>query len=99
MHAAAAVAPRAPAGLRPGLDAVAAASLARDGDLEGDRHRRAARGLDEVDLDLRTEVGAALARGPARRSSRAEDAVAEERGEQVAEIAHVELRRREAART
>ena len=57
---------------------------------------RAARGLDELDLDLRAEVGAALLRVAAHRA--AEDAVAEERGEDVAEVAHVELRRREAAR-
>src|SRR5262249_6708684 len=95
----AAVAPRAPARLRPRLDAVASASLARHGDLERDRHRRPARGLDEVDLDLRAQVRTALAGCAARAPGRAGDARARERREKGAEVAHVELRRREAART
>ena len=91
-----AFATRAGQWLRAGLDAVAAAGLARDRDIERHRNCLAARGFDELDLDLGAEVGAALLRVAADRAP--EDAVAEERGEDVAEVAHVELRRREAAR-
>ena len=51
---------------------------------------------DELDLDLRADVRPALLRGGARAA--AEDVVAEERREEVAEAADVEVRRREAAR-
>ena len=56
----------------------------------------AARGVDELDLDLGADVGAALLRAP--RRAAAEEVVAEERREEVAEAAEVEVRRREPAR-
>ena len=55
----------------------------------------AARRVDELDLDLGRDVRAA--RG-GRAAAAAEQVVAEERGEEVAETAEVEVRRREAAR-
>ncbi len=82
--------------LRAGLDAVAAADLAGDRDLERHLDLHAAGRSDELDLDLGSDVGPSLLRGAAR--SAAEDVVAEERGEEIAETAHVEVGRCEAAR-
>ena len=79
-----------------GLDAVAAADLAGDRHLERHLDLRPACRSDELDLDLGSDVCAALLRGAAR--SAAEDVVAEECGEEIAEAAHVEVGRCEAAR-
>ena len=59
----------------------------RDGDLERHLDLLAARRLDELDLDLRADVCAAATRPAAG----AEEVVAEERREEVAEIAEVEV--------
>ena len=64
MQAAAPLAARAGARLRARLDAVAAADLARRRDLERHLHLRPSRRLDELDLDLRADVRAALLRAP-----------------------------------
>src|SRR5262249_41273772 len=70
--------------------AVALAVLAGDGDLERHVAPRALRGLDELDLDARGEIGAAGA-------PPAEQVVAEEGGEEVGEAAEVEVPGLEAA--
>src|SRR5262249_34446537 len=77
-----------------GLRAGAAARAARDGDLERHGLRRPASGLDELDLDLGQEVGAASALRPPRA---AEQVLAEEGGEQVADAPEIEVRREAAA--
>src|SRR5262249_38923301 len=56
------------------LGAAPGATTARDGDSERDVARHATRGVDELDLDLRSDVGAAR---PSRRAA-AEQVVAEE---------------------
>ena len=76
-----------------GLRAAPAAVRARDRDLERDVARDAVRRVDEVDLDGGGEVGSAPAPRPAAES----DVVAEERGEEVGEIAEVDVTRLEAA--
>ena len=79
----------------PGSAPSPAQRLARDGDLRtGTSLVVPARGLDELDLDLGRDVGAARAAVPA---AGAEQVVAEERGEEVAEVAEVEAARREPA--
>ena len=77
------------------LDAVAAAGGARDGHIERHANRDAGRCVDELDLHLGRDIGTALTR---RASRSPEDVVAEERAEQIAEAADVEVRRRESAR-
>src|SRR5581483_10436627 len=80
------VAPGAHGDARAGLDAVTAARGARDGDLDGNGRRRAARGIDEVDHDLRGDVAAARrAAAGAGTGAGAEDVVAEERAEEIAD--------------
>ena len=81
--------------LRSRLDPVAAAHLAGGRHLERHLHLRSARGLDELDLDLCADVRAPLLRAAAHAA--AEDVVAEERGEEVAQPADVEVGRREPA--
>src|SRR5229473_614213 len=68
------------------------AAVARDRDRERDVARRAASRLDELELELRRDVGAARAPRPA-----AEEIVAEEGGEDVGQGAEVEMAGREAA--
>src|SRR5262249_19326973 len=80
---------------RSGLDAVAAAGHTLDGDLDGHARRRPPRGVHELDLDLGRDVAAARRAAPRARS---EQVVAEERAEEIADVAEVEVARREAAR-
>src|SRR5438045_4208676 len=76
----------------PRLGAVAAAVRAGRRDAERHLALRAARGVDELDLDLGRQVRAATATGTA-----ADEVVAEEGGKQVREAAEVEVPRLEAA--
>ena len=76
------------AGLRPG----AAASLAGDGHLQRHLYVRPVERLDERDLDGRPDILAARP-PPCLR----EEALAEERGEQIRDVPEVELGRRKAA--
>ena len=78
------------------LDDVAVAGLAVHRDLDRHLDLLSMRRVDERDHDLRRDVGAALPAACARAA--AEEVVAEERREQVAEIPEVELGRPEAAR-
>ena len=78
----------------PGSAPLPLAGRAGDGDAERHVARDAARGLDELDLDLGGDVRAARGAAPA---ADAEEVVAEERGEEVAERPEVEARGREAA--
>ena len=79
---------------RPRLDAFAAAAPARDRHLDGHLHLDAARGLGELDGHLGGDVG--TARSPASApTGAAEQVLAEERREEVAEVSEVEVRRRE----
>jgi len=71
---------------RPGLGAVALAAVARHRDLEGNVHRDSSRRVGKVDRHLGDRVGAASA-SLTRRAR--EEVVAEERGEEVAEVAEV----------
>src|SRR5262249_19391906 len=80
---------------RAGLDAVAAAGPTLDGGLDGHARSRPARRVDELDLDLGRDVAAARR---AAAHAGAEEIVAEERAEEVADVAEVEVARREAAR-
>ena len=64
-----------------------------DRDLERDVARDAVRGVDEVDLDGGREVGSP----PAARPAAEEDVVAEERREEVGEVAEVDVSGLEAA--
>jgi len=75
------------------LHTVAAAGRARHRHVEGHLHLGTARRLAELDLDGGADVGSA----PATTPTTAEDVVAEERREEIAQTAHVELRRLEAA--
>ncbi len=70
-------------------------TLHGDGCLERDVDLDSPRGVDELDRDLGPEIGTALLRRAP--GAAAEDVVAEERREEVAEAAHVEVRRREPA--
>ena len=94
LHATAAAARRARDRRRPGLGAVAVAAVAGDADLERDVALDAARRLDELDLDLGGDVGAAR---PPRPPADPEEVVAEERREDVGEVPEVERAGREAA--
>src|SRR5581483_3904819 len=75
------------------LGAAPLAGVARDGHLERHLLGDSGRGLDELDLDLCADVRAA----PGTACADAEQIVAEEGGEQVAEVAQVEGRREPAA--
>ena len=79
---------------RPRLGPVTAATRARDRDLERHLARRAACSVGQVDLDTCGDVRATTA---PRAAGDAEEVVAEERGEQVGQVAEVERRRLEAA--
>src|SRR5258708_40283692 len=78
--------------LAPRLGAVAVAVRTGDRDLEGILALHAARGLDELDLHHRDEIGAAPAAAPA-----GEQGVAEERREEIRQTAEVEASGPEAA--
>ena len=93
LEPAAAAAGGAGDGLGARLRAGALARRAGDGDLERHLARDPARGLDQLELDLRRDIRAAG--GAALPTREAEEVVAEERGEEVAERAEVEARRRE----
>jgi len=95
VQATAALAARAGQRLGARLDTVAAAGLACDRDLERHLDLLSARGLDELDRDLRAQVRPALLRSTTRAA--AEDVVTEERGEEIVETADVKVRRREPA--
>src|SRR5947209_11228541 len=77
------------------LCAVPPTAPARDARPNRNLARRAGGRLHELDLHLRCDVGAASLRAAAPRSP--EEVVAEERGEDVGEVAEVELRRCEPA--
>src|SRR5207247_6162030 len=81
---------------RPGRDAVAATGAAHDRDLERDARGLAARRFDEVDRHLGGDIRTTRAPGGAARRG-AEEVLPEEGREEVAEVAEVEVRRREAA--
>src|SRR5207248_6714231 len=93
LQPAAAIAPRTRRDPRARLHAVAPAGRARHRDLNRNGCGRTSRGVGQLDLDLRGDVT------PARRAAhpRAEQVVAEERAEQVADVAEIEVPRREAA--
>src|ERR1700751_5468717 len=91
---AAAITARTARRLRAGLHAGTAAHRARDRELDRHGDGEAARRSGELDLDLDRGVGAAAA---APRPCAAEDVGAEERREEVAEPADVEVGRLEAA--
>src|SRR5262249_14332981 len=77
------------------LDTVATAGHALDGDLDGHRRPRPPRGAHALDLGLRGDVAAARRTAPGARS---EKVVAEERAEEIADVAEVEVARGEPAR-
>src|SRR5215211_7516038 len=80
--------------LLPGLDAAPGAHVAGESHGNGNRSGRPVRRLDEVDLDLGGHVAASPG-SPTR--GRAEQVVPEEGGEDVGEVAEVEVRRLVAA--
>ena len=83
--------------VRAGLDAVAVARRARHRGLVGDADLDAPSRVDQLDLDLRRDVRAST-REFAPRIAAPKHVVAEERREEVAEAADVDVRRREPAR-
>ena len=96
LQVAAAVAARAARRLRARLDAVAAADRAGDRELERHAATVIPRAASTRSISISgADVGAALRRPPDARA--AEEVVAEERGEEVAEPADVEVGRLEAA--
>src|SRR5581483_4286135 len=95
LDAAGPAARRAPRRRRPGLGAGSVAALATDRDLEWHLAPRPVSRLDELDLDLGGDIAAPRALSAT--AADAEQVVAEERREQVAEAAEVEAGRREAA--
>src|SRR5581483_5888725 len=97
LQPAGAVAAVAADGRRPGLDPIAVAARAHHGKLERNRRSRAARRVDEIDLDLCRHVRPTSPSSAAAHSG-TEDVVAEEGAEQIAEAADVEVRRCETAR-
>ena len=80
---------------RPRLDAVSLADLARHRSVVGNRDLFPVCGVDEVDLHLGCEIAAALRCSAA---PTAEQVVAEERREEIAETAEVGVRRPEPTR-
>ena len=96
LHDARAAAARAGDRRRPRGRARAVARRATPGDADDDVERDPARGIGEVDLHLRRDVGAPRRPRPSPLRL-AEERLAEERGEHVREAAEVRVHRREAA--